>query len=298
MSDEPCYSVLAARGVLAIEGDDRVAFLQGLVSNDMTKVGPTRALYAALLTPQGKYLHDFFVAAEGDRLFIDAEAARLDDLARRLRQYKLRSKVTIADACASRMIVAAFGPGVAARFGLAPETGAARAWGDGVAFVDPRLAALGLRLIVPDASTVEALGLAPANADDYDRMRLAHGVPDGSRDLAIEKSVLLEAGFDELNGVDWRKGCYVGQELTARTHYRGLVKRRLMPVAIDGPTPAPDTAVMLGASEAGEMRSARDRRGIALLRLEAVAAAARDHMPFTAGAAKLTPIQPDWMKLD
>ncbi len=113
-------------------------------------------------------------------------------------------------------------------------------------------------------------GFAEAGFTAYDHLRLRLGVPDGSRDLVLEKSILLEAGFDELNGVDWDKGCYIGQELTARTKYRGLVKRRLVPVAIDGPAPAPGTIVTADGRDVGEMRSSNDEAGLALLRIEAV----------------------------
>jgi hypothetical protein len=126
-------------------------------------------------------------------------------------------------------------------------------------------------------------------------LRLTLGVPDGSRDLVVEKSILLESGFDELNGVDWQKGCYIGQELTARTKYRGLIKKRLLPVTIAGPLPAPGTPVLLGTEDAGEMRSASDGMGLALLRLEALGAASAEK-PLTAGQARLTPRRPDWAK--
>ena len=125
-------------------------------------------------------------------------------------------------------------------------------------------------------------------------MRLALGVPDGSRDLVLEKSILLEAGFDELNGVDWQKGCYIGQELTARTKYRGLIKKRLFPVRIDGPRAR--TRARRHARRQGSRRDAlgRDGLGLALLRLEAVAA----QRPFAAEGARVTPIRPDWIRLD
>jgi hypothetical protein len=299
MADRLSYCVLETRGVLEIGGEDRVAFLQGLVSNDVTKAAPDRALYAALLTPQGKYLHDFFIASSGDALWFDAEAARLDDLRRRLALYKLRSKVTLAIASDRLHVIAAFGHGAAQALGLETAAGAARPFDGGTAFVDPRLAALGARLILPrenGAAALEATDFAAADVASYDRLRLAQGVPDGSHDLVAEKSILLEAGFDELNGVDWQKGCYVGQELTARTRYRGLIKKRLMPVAIEGPLPAPDTILRLGDAEAGEMRSGRDGVGLALLRLEAVAEAQRSGRPLTAGTSRLTPIRPDWFR--
>ena len=293
------YCGLGDRGVLEVGGADRVAFLQGLVSNDVTRASPQRALYAALLTPQGKYLHDFFIIATDDALLVDAEAPRLDDLRRRLALYKLRSKVTLADASDRYGVIAAFGDGAAQAFGLEEATGTARAWEGGVAAVDPRLAGLGVRLLLPrdkGTAAIETAGFAPADTAAYDRLRLSLGVPDGSRDLAIEKSILLEAGFDELNGVDWQKGCYIGQELTARTRYRGLIKKRLMPVAVEGPLPPPDTIIQLGTAEAGEMRSGRDGLGLALLRLEAVADAERDGQPLTAGSARLTPIRPTWFR--
>ena len=134
----------------------------------------------------------------------------------------------------------------------------------GVLLVDPRLGELGGRAILPREAlrpALAAFGLAEADFADYDRHRLALGIPDGSRDLLPDKSILLEAGFDELNGVDWQKGCYVGQELTARTKYRGLIKKRLLPVRIDGPAPAPGTIVTLDGKDAGEMRSAPRRAG-------------------------------------
>ena len=123
-------------------------------------------------------------------------------------------------------------------------------------------------------------------------MRLELGVPDGSRDLVLDKSILLESGFEELHGVDWEKGCYIGQELTARTKYRGLIKKRLFPVRIDGPAPEAGTIVTLDGQEAGEMRSSRDGTGLALLRLEAVG-----KNRLMAGDACIVPTMPAWMRL-
>jgi folate-binding protein YgfZ len=166
----------------------------------------------------------------------------------------------------------------------------------GVAFLDPRLPALGARALLPRGAAEDALraaGFAAAALDDYDCLRIGLGVPDGSRDLEVEKSLLLESGFDELNGLDWDKGCYMGQELTARTRYRGLVKKRLLPVEIDGPIPASGTPVLSGEREAGVLRSAVDGRGLALLRLERLDDNAA---PLTAGEARLTVIRPDWAK--
>lgn len=294
-----CYAVLPERGVLAVAGEDRRSFLQGLVSNDVMKATPEHAIYAALLTAQGKYLFDFPIVSFGESLCLDAEAARLGELERRLGVYRLRSKVTLADATPRFDIATVFGDGAPAAFGLAEEPGAATQFAGGVAYVDPRLAALGVRLLLPRPDGLPALraaGFAPADAAAYDRLRLALGVPDGSRDLPVEKAILLEAGFDELNGIGWQKGCYVGQELTARTKYRALIRKRLFPVSVDGPLPDAGTPVMLGAEEIGEVRSGRDGLALALLRLDAVEQAAATGTALTAGAATLSPTKPDWAK--
>jgi folate-binding protein YgfZ len=286
------FVVLADRGVLAVGGVDRANFLQGLVSNDTAKVSNDRAIYAALLTAQGKYLHDFMLVETGEAIWLDGEAARLADLKRRISMYRLRAKATIDER--PDLAVAAVFDGAA--LGLPPEPGAARTLGEGIAFVDPRLAALGARAILPREHIRRALGdtgAVEADFAEYDRLRLGLGVPDGSRDLVLDKSILLEAGFDELHGVDWQKGCYIGQELTARTKYRGLIKKRLFPVRIDGPAPAPGAIVTLDGREAGEMRSSRDGIGLALLRLEAVAGG----NALAAGDTIIEPITPHWMQL-
>ena len=286
---------LDERAVLAVSGPDRRAFLQGLVSNDVEKLAPQHALYAALLTAQGKYLHDFFMVEAGEEIWLDAEAARLPDLKRRLSIYRLRAKVAL-DERPQLAVAALLGPGAPAALGLASEPGASRQASGGALYVDPRLAELGGRAILPRDSlrpALTAMGFAEGDPAEYDRLRLKIGLADGSRDLVIDKSILLESGFDELNGVDWQKGCYVGQELTARTKYRGLVKRRLVPVAIEGRPPAPGTPVTLDGREVGEMRSSRDRQGLALLRVEAL----RPGRPLDSGEARLVPIVPAWMRL-
>jgi len=294
---DPRYVLFGERGAIALTGPDRSSFLQGLVSNDVTKVGPARAVYAALLTPQGKFLHDFFLVERDEALLLDCEAPRLADLKRRLGLFKLRSKIALDDASDRFTVGAVFGDGALAKLGLPNEAGSAIPFAGGVACVDPRLPAMGVRCILPRESAAGALadaGIARDDGASYDRLRLEIGLPDGSRDMEVEKAILLENGFDELNGVDWKKGCYMGQELTARTKYRGLIKKRLMPVAVDGPLPTAGTLVMLGDQEAGEMRSGRDRRALALLRLEAVETAAKNGAALMAGAAKITPLKTSW----
>jgi hypothetical protein len=262
------------------------------VSNDTTLVGPERAVYAALLTPQGKYLHDFVMVEHGEAIWLDSEAARLTDLKRRLSIYRLRAKVTL-DERPDLAVAVVFG---GSPLGLPNNPGAARTLDGGVVFADPRLLALGARAILPRdkiRQALTAIGATEADFAEYDRLRLSFGIPDGSRDLALDKSILLESGFDELNGVDWDKGCYIGQELTARTKYRGLIKKRLFPVRIDGPVPEPGAIITLDGHEAGEMRSSTDGIGLALLRLEAIA----NHQILKAGESRITPITPSWMRL-
>jgi folate-binding protein YgfZ len=289
------FALLDDRGVLAVTGLDRRPFLQGLISNDVDKLGPARASYAALLTAQGRYLHDFMMIEAKDAIWLDAEASRLGDLRRRLSAYRLRARVGL-DECDDLAVAAIFGDEALARLGLTAELGAAQPFAGGLVYVDPRLAALGARAILPRATARAAFyaaGLGEADLGAYDRLRLGLGVPDGGRDLVPEKSLLLEAGFDELHGIDWQKGCYIGQELTARTKYRGLVRRRLVPVAIDGPTPAPGTVVTRDGREVGEMRSGAAGLGLALLRTEAVQARGR----LSAGDAVIVPRLPEWMRL-
>src|SRR5271168_633527 len=285
-----CFVFLDYRGILAVSGPDRRPFLQGLVSNDVDKVGPTAARYAALLTAQGKYLHDFVMVEAGESIWLDTEAARLGDLKRRLSIYRLRAKASL-DERPDLCVAAVVGADAPAALGLSSEPGAARVFALGVAFVDPRLGALGARAILPREGARAILtdaGLVEAEFDRYDRLRLSLGIPDGSRDLVPEKSILLESGFDELNGVDWQKGCYIGQELTARTKYRGLIKKRLMPVRIEGPPPTSGAVVTADGRDAGEMRSSRDGVGLALLRIEPV----REGKTLVAGEATLVPVVP------
>lgn len=285
--------ILAARGVIRATGADRLAFLQGLVSADVAKASGERAVWSAFLTPQGKFLHEFFLVEQGEAFLLDCEAARLADLLRRLKIYKLRSQVALEDASGEFSVAALFGAGALDALGLPAEAGRATPFAGGLAFVDPRLAELGARAILPREGAEAALakaGFAAAPLEAYDRLRLSLGVPDGSRDLEIEKSILLENGFDELGGVDWNKGCFMGQELTARTKYRALIKKRLLPVEFDGPAPAADTPVMADGKEAGVMRSSVEGLGLALLRLEHLDA------PLTAGGARLKPRKPNWAK--
>ena len=291
------HVLLADRGVLALHGGDARSFLQGLISNDVGQVSENRAAYGALLTPQGKFLFDFLIAQEGAQLLLETERTRVEQLLRRLLMYRLRSKVDIEDVSGRFAVAALIGDGVPALLGLPERPGAARALEQGVVFIDPRLPRLGARALLPSdlaAAMLAELGFEELEHLAYERLRLTLGVPDGSRDLLVEKSTLLESGFEELNGVDFAKGCFVGQELTARMKYRGLVRKCLMPVTFAGAPPPPGTVIRLGEREAGEMRSGIDGQGMALLRLEQVEKAKTEEMPLMAGDTEILPVAPAW----
>jgi len=297
---ESHYIIPVERGVIGVGGEDRATFLQGLVSNDTGKITPARAIFAALLTPQGKFLFDLFIAEADGRYLIDCEKARLGDLIRRLRLYKLRSRVEIADLSADFAPVVIYGKEAASGLDHAAQPGHARALDGGIIFADPRLLALGARAILPRAGVaaiMAGLDIAPGSAAAYENLRLGLGVPAGESDLVPEKSILLECGLDELSAIDWQKGCYMGQELTARTRYRGLVRKRLLPVTITGPRPAVETPLILDGRTIGELRSVSSdgARGLAMLRLEYLKEV-QDSAP-TCGEATLAISIPDWMRL-
>lgn len=272
----PFATHLSHRTVLRVSGADRHAFLQGLVSNDVAKP----VVYAALLTPQGKFLHDMFVCDFEDAFWVDCEAARVEDLLRRLAAYKLRSKVTFENLSDAFDIWAVWGGDY-----HAPRC-----------FADPRLPELGMRVFMGKGNT--PVGATVTDFDAYDRHRLTLGVGDGSRDMEIEKSTLVEGNFDYLNGIDWKKGCYVGQELTARMHYRGLAKKRLFPVRIEGVMPSAGALLHFGTEEAGEIRSSCGNCGLALLRIEAVQQAVAQKTALTYEKTMIWPSIPAWMKID
>lgn len=259
---------LSHRGVIEIEGEDKATFLQGLISNDINLVTPTQAIYAALLTPQGRFLFDFFITEKNGIFFLDVESTRLESLLKKLSLFKLRSKITL-KAREDLKVYAMWDEG------FPPE-----------AYSDPRLKTLGARFI----------GQAKPNtsAEEYDLHRLKLGIPEGGIDLLPEKAILLESGLDELNAISWTKGCYMGQELTARTKYRGLVRKRLFPVKIGGLAPENGAEVFLDGSAVGEMRSHRDGYGLALLHIEAV----KSGKTLTCGEASLRPYIPDWMIIE
>ncbi len=271
-------AVLPDRGVLSIGGKDARSFLQGLVTNDVDLARPGEAVYAGLLTPQGKFLFDFFITADGDGLILDCDGARLAELKKRLDFYKLRADVAIEDLSAGRSVVAFWNETVPTLPGLA--------------FADPRLAALGRRAIATaPEEAVKASGATAATAADYHRHRIALGVGDAARDFEPDRTFPLEVNFDELHGIDFHKGCFVGQEVTSRTKRRGSVRKRLLPCLVEGDLPKPHTPVRASGREAGMVFSgdAETGRVLALLRLDLI-----DGAVIEAGDAGLTPKKPEW----
>jgi folate-binding protein YgfZ len=254
MANLTCVA-LPDRALLSLQGEEAAGFLNALVSNSVTGLERGRAAYAALLSPQGKFLHDFFVISDPHRagLLLDVATDRLPDLQRRLTLYRLRAKVGIAPVEGFRCY-AMFGTGM-------PD------FVNPLLFPDPRLPALGWRLWQPaDAPPPEPL----ADFGAYEAHRIALGVPEGARDIEIDKGLLLENHFESLNGVDFKKGCYIGQELTARTKYRGLVKKQLYRVQAKQALPPAGTPIMANGQEVGLLRSGSGSIGLALLRLDAV----------------------------
>jgi folate-binding protein YgfZ len=255
---------LDSRAVIAVSGPDAKSFLNGLLSQEVETLAPGELRFAGLLTPQGRLLYDLFVAGVEDGLLLDVAAQHRDAIVARLTMYKLRAQVALT---ASELSVFASFPA------LPGEDG----W-----FVDPRLPSLGARAYAADLAT-------SATEDDHDAHRLALGVP-GPADWGADKTYPIEANFDLLNGVDFKKGCFVGQETTSRMKRRGVIKNRMLPIAFDGPPPAFGTEVLAGELRAGEVLSGRDGRAMALLRLDRV-----DGADLTVDGRPMSVDWPDWL---
>ena len=287
---------LPARGVLGVGGPEARTFLQGLVTNDVTRVNPARAIYAALLTPQGKFLFDFLIADDGiGGLLLDTDRDRLPELAKRLTFYKLRSKVEIVDRSDDLAVTAQIGEAAARHAKLNGAAGNAWRFGDTMIMVDPRLARLGVRLIHPAGQALAIAGDETGSPEDYEALRLDLGVPEGGRDVLVDKSFILESNFEELNAIDFDKGCYVGQELTARTKHRGKIRKRLFRVDAIGDLPPAGTPIMAGQAEIGEVRSGLGHTAIALIRTDRLEEANEKGDDLVAGGIALTPVKPDWV---
>jgi tRNA-modifying protein YgfZ len=279
-------ALLPDRAVIKVIGDDARKFLHGLVTADMLALTPGTARFCALLTPQGKIIADFFVAeapaGDGGGFFLDVPRALGATLFDKLNLYKLRAKVLIEDLSEIIGVLAVWGGSPAAKYGLS--------------YADPRLPALGVRLMIPPHRAADAAGAIGASlvaADDYEAHRIALGVPRGGADFAYGDAFPHEADMDQLGGVDFAKGCYVGQEVVSRIEHRGIARTRAVPIRYDGGAPENGVAVTAGGRQVGTMGSAARGRGIALLRLDRVAEATE---PLTAGGIPIHLVKPDWAR--
>ncbi|WP_372425018.1 CAF17-like 4Fe-4S cluster assembly/insertion protein YgfZ [Salinarimonas chemoclinalis] len=275
---------LADRAVIEISGPQAVSFLDGLVTCDVDERADGPPLFGALLTPQGKILFDFVIhrvaGAEGPTLLLDAPGAQAADLAKRLGFYKLRAKVAIADRSSERAVLAGWDAPPPAGEGV-------------VAGPDPRLPALGWRAIVPAA---QAAALEDATEDAFHARRIALGVPEGGRDFAFGETFPHEALMDQLAGVDFAKGCYVGQEVVSRMQHRGTARTRILPARFAADVaPAPGTEIRAGERGIGTTGSAAGGRGLVMVRLDRAADAIAAGTPLAAGGHGLTLERPSWI---
>lgn len=270
-------ALLTDRGVVSVTGPDAGKLLQGILTNDVDRLGQDPAIHAALLSPQGKILFDFVVFAVPGGFLLDVAADKTAELAKRLTMYRLRAKAAIADVSAGHGVVVAWGDGAT------PPPGAI------AAAADPRLPALGLRAILPrDAAQRFDAAAAPR----YHAHRIGLGVPEGGRDFVFGDTFPHEALLDQLGGVSFTKGCYVGQEIVSRMEHRGTARKRVVPVASSAPLPSPGPEVRAldpetGSQLIGTLGSVDGTRGLALLRLDRAAELAARGAGLTAGGVAL-----------
>ena len=282
-------ALLPDRGVVKVSGDDARRFLNGLVTSDMDAVGPGSSRFAALLTPQGKIICDFIVieaaADDGGGFFLDCPRALAPMLVEKLAFYKLRAKVAVQDLSAALGVMAFWnGEGQS---------------DDGLSYADPRLPALGTRTIIPPDLAAEAaatLGAELAGPEAYDAHRIALGVPKGGEDFAYLDTFPHEADMDQLGGVDFDKGCYVGQEVVSRVEHRSTARKRLVPIAYGEFSPLQGLTVTAGDREIGALCTTAKGHGLAMLRLDRVAEAMTSGTPLIAGGIELQVVKPAWAK--
>jgi len=273
------------RGVIKVAGEDSASFLHGLVTNDIENLSVGQARYAALLTPQGKILFDFFIYRAPDEagpvFLIDCPAGASTGLARRLGFYRLRAKVTIADVTADYQ--------VGAFWGGEPTTVSG-----GFVYPDPRDARLGFRAMLPRAA---AYGLGQA-IGAYEAHRIAFGAPRGGADFAYGDVFPHDINMDLLHGVDFEKGCYVGQEVVSRMRHRGALRKRIVKVRLGAAAPDAGAPVLAGEAAIGALGSSSGDRALALLRLDRLADAKTEGRGLTANGVPLTVDVPAAQSLD
>ncbi len=277
---------LSDRGVVKVEGDDARKFLNGLITADMGAVTSTQARYAALLTPQGKIIADFMVVEAADgRFLLDCARPAATVLRERLGLYKLRAKVTIEDFSATLGVLAIWGGD------RAPE--------QGLCYRDPRLEALGLRCLLPPAQAGEAaagVGAVLADTADYEAHRIVLGVPSGGADFRYGDAFPHEADMDQLQGVDFDKGCFVGQEVVSRMEHRGIARTRIVPLAYAGAAPQAGAPIMAGNKSVGAMGSAAAGRGLATVRIDRVDEALAAGVALDANGTPIELVKPGWIR--
>jgi folate-binding protein YgfZ len=265
------YSKLGNRGLLRVKGSDSRNFLQNLITNDINKVATNKAIFGALLTPQGKFLHEFIIIEGSNGEFLlDCETERLNDLGRVLINYRLRSDVQISDMRDEIEVYALTHEPILAETKFVDSK--PMTVPHAIVFDDPREKALGQRIILPITEAeklLEVAGYLPAAQDYYEQLRLQLGIPDGSRDIEVGKSTLAEAGFERLNGIDFSKGCYIGQEVTTRMKQRGTARKKLIVVRVSGSSMPPyGTPIYAGEKQVGEIKSGSGQLAMALIRRE------------------------------
>jgi folate-binding protein YgfZ len=251
-------ALLEDRGVVRVSGPDATGFLQGLLTNDLERLKAGEARYAALLSPQAKILFDVIVVrtpkGDGPAYLLDCASAQAAELAKRLGFYKLRAKAAIADESAERAVVAYWGG--------EPEHGPGA-----IVYADPRDPRLGWRAIVARA---EAVAVGSEHVNEYEGLRIGVGAPKGGVDFAYGDAFPHDANFDILHGVDFDKGCYVGQEVVSRMKHRGTARKRIARVKLAGPAPAPGAPILDRELAIGTLGSSSGREALALLRLDRV----------------------------
>ncbi|KIZ44977.1 MULTISPECIES: folate-binding protein YgfZ [Rhodopseudomonas] len=276
---------LPDRGVIKVSGDDARHYLNGLFTTDITKLRPGTGRFGALLTPQGKIIADFFIteatADDGGGFFIDCARTLAQPLADKLKFYKLRAKVLVEN--------------------LSDRLGVLAAW-DGAmptqpdfSFADPRGDRLGWRILLPQElvqKTADLIGAQLLDAAAYEAHRIDCGAPAGGVDFGYGDAFPHEANMDRLHGVDFDKGCYVGQEVVSRMHHRGTARTRIVRVTLDGTIPGPGSDIVAGDKTVGSMGSAADGRGLALMRVDRVADALEAGLPLIAGGTTLQLVDP------
>ena len=282
-------AVLADRGVVGVTGADAVKLLQGIITNDMDLLSAQPAIHAALLTPQGKILFDFFVVKAPDGFWLEAAADKTADLAKRLTLYRLRAKVDINDRSAEYRVFALWGG--------APEALAGAA---GTQFPDPRLAALGRRgltrtQLAPDFTA--AIRALEVPAQDYHAHRIALGVPEGGKDYTFGDAFPHDADLDQLHSVSFAKGCFVGQEVVSRMQNRSHVRKRIVAIVGDAPLLA-GAAITAGPAVIGTVGSVAGSDALALVRLDRAAEAAAKGTRLMADGVAIALRKPDWANFE